>query len=279
MASIGKVNSLPMIRRTDCGVVFDGGDLGEILMPKRYISEDWNEGDRIELFLMLDSEDRLTAVTDMPIACVDEFALLKVVAVTDIGAFLDWGLPKDLLVPFREQNERLREGQSVLVRIYLDEVSERIAASCKLDRFLDRTSTAYAPGEKVKLIIDEDTDLGYKAIINDRHWGMLYHNEVFQPLTQGQKIDGYIKQVRPDGKVDLSLQEMSSNRFGDLADEIVKQLEANDGFLPITDKSAPEEIYKQFHVSKKAYKRAIGALYKDRRVTFENGGTKLVAKS
>ena len=279
MASIGKINSLPMLRKTSCGVLFDGGELGEILMPNRYVSADWQEGDVIELFVMLDSEDRLTAITGRPIACVDEFALLKVVAVTEIGAFLDWGLTKDLFVPFRQQNITLREGQSVLVRIYLDDVSGRVAASCKLDSFLDRTAPEYAAGEKVRLMIGGDTELGHKAIVNGLHWGMLYHNEVFKPLELGQKIDGFIKQVRPDGKIDLTLQEMSVSRFSDLADEVLVKLRDSGGFLPVSDKSAPDEIYSQFGVSKKDYKRAIGALYKKRLITFEDGGIRLVAKS
>ncbi len=279
MPAIGKINTLTVLRRTDCGLILDGDELGGILMPNRYVTGDWKEGDTVEIFLMLDSEDRLTATTERPIACVDEFALLKVVDVTEIGAFLDWGLPKDLLVPFREQNVPLREGQSVVVRIYLDEVSGRIAASCKLDNFLDRTAASYAPGEKVELMIGATTDLGYKAIINGRHSGMIFHNEIFQALSRGQKLDGYVKQVRPDGKVDLSLQEMSDNRFVDLADEIVACLKEHDGFLAITDKSDPEEIYSQFGVSKKAYKRAVGSLYKDRIITFEDDGIKLAAKS
>jgi predicted RNA-binding protein (virulence factor B family) len=276
MASIGKVNWLPVVRKTDSGVMFDGGDLGEVLMPNRYVSEGWEPGDIVELFLMLDSEDRLTAVTDKPIAQVDEFALLRVVAVTEIGAFLDWGLPKDLFVPFREQKIKLREGQEALVRIYLDEASGRIAASCKLDRFLDKTPPDYAPGEKVKLMICSQTDLGYKAIINGMHWGVIFKNEIFRPLAKGQCIDGYIKQVRPDGKIDVSLQQTDANRFASAADAIVGYLKEQGGFMPITDKSPPEEIYRLFGVSKKAYKRAIGGLYKKRLITFENNGTKLV---
>jgi len=276
MASIGKVNWLPVVRETDFGLIFDGGDLGDILMPNRYVSEDWSPGDVVEVFLMLDSEDRLTAVTDKPVAQVDEFALLCVVAVTEIGAFLDWGLPKDLFVPFREQKMKLREGQEALVRIYLDEVSGRIAASCKLDRFLDRSQPDYVPDEKVKLMICSQTDLGFKAIINSTHWGVLFENEVFQPLKKGQRIEGYIKQVRFDGKIDLCLQKPGAKKIGALTDVILETLKEQDGFMPVTDKSPPEEIYRLFGVSKKAYKRAIGGLYKKRLITFENNGTKLV---
>lgn len=276
MALIGKLNWLSVVRETDCGLLFDGGDLGEILMPRRYVSNAWKPGDVVEVFLMLDSEDRLTATTEKPIAQVDEFACLRVVSVTGIGAFLDWGLPKDLFVPFREQKMKLREGQKALVRIYLDEVSGRIAASCKLDRFLDRTAPDYTPGEKVKLMICSQTDLGYKAIVDGHHWGVIFKNEIFQPLERGQKTEGYIKQIRPDGKIDLSLQPTDANRFASVAESIVGYLKEQGGFMPITDKSPPEEIYRLFGVSKKAYKRAIGGLYKKRLITFENNGTKLV---
>jgi uncharacterized protein len=277
MASIGKMNWLPMLRETDFGVILDGGDLGEILMPNRYVDEQYNEGDIVEIFLMLDSEDRLTATTEKPLAMVDEFAFLRVDAVTNVGAFLDWGLPKDLLVPFREQKMKLREEQMALVRIYLDEVSGRIAATCKLDRFLDHSEPDYAPNEKVKLMICSKTDLGFKAIVNGQHWGVLFYNEVFQTLDHGQKIDGYIKQIRPDGKIDLSLQKMTANRFSDLGDVILDQLKEQGGFLPITDKTSPEEINKRFGASKKAFKRALGGLYKKRLITFENGGTRLTS--
>lgn len=271
------MNRLPVLRQTDCGVIFDADDLGEVLMPWRYASRGWSDGELIEVFLMLDSEDRLTATTEKPLAQVDEFALLRVVAVTGIGAFLDWGLPKDLLVPFREQKMPLREGQSVVVRIYLDEFTNRIAASCKLNRFLDGGRPRYKPGEKVDLLICSKTDLGFSAIINNRHWGVLFANEVFQPLEKGQRVEGYIKQVRPDGKVDLSLQQTTdANRFTTLADQIMGYLKEQGGFMPVTDKNPPEDIYRLFGVSKKAYKRAIGGLYKKRLITFENNGTKLV---
>jgi predicted RNA-binding protein (virulence factor B family) len=275
MAEIGKMNGLAILRACDHGLVLDGGELGEILMPNRYIPNEWSAGEILDIFLMRDSEDRLTATSLTPLAMVDEFACLRVVSATDIGAFLDWGLPKDLFVPFREQNVELREGQTAVVRVYFDQISGRIAASAKLDRYLDKTPPPFDAGEKVKLMICAKTDLGYKSIINGTHWGMIFFNDVFQPLEKGQLVDGYIKQVRPDRKVDLSLQEMDSNRFASLADTIVDYLKEQGGFMPITDKSPPEEIYKLFGASKKAYKRAIGGLYKKRRITFEKDGTKL----
>ena len=276
MAEIGKMNGLAILRACDHGLVLDGGELGEILMPNRYIPNEWSAGDILDIFLMRDSEDRLTATSLTPLAMVDEFACLRVVSVTDIGAFLDWGLPKDLFVPFREQNVELREGQTVVVRIYFDQISGRIAASAKLDRYLDNTPPKFEADEKVHLRVCAKTDLGYKCVINDTHWGMVFFNEVFQPLEKGQCIDGYIKEVRPDDKINLTLQKMDANRFSSLADTIVNYLKEQGGFMPITDKSPPEEIYRLFEVSKKAYKRAIGGLYKKRLITFENNGTKLV---
>lgn len=275
MATIGQINRLQVLRSTDFGLILDGGSLGDILLPKRYVSKEWHLDDIIEVFLMIDSEDRLTATTLRPVAMVGEFACLRVASATRIGAFLDWGLPKDLFVPFREQKVEMREGQSYVVRIYLDETSGRIAASAKLDKFLDRTPANYKTGDKVRLLICDKTDLGFKAIINGRHWGILFYNEVFQPLERGQKLDGFIKQVRGDGKIDLCLQKPGFEKVTELTDVILNHIKAQGGFMPVTDKSPPEEIYRLFGVSKKTYKQAIGALYKKRLITFEEKGTRL----
>jgi hypothetical protein len=295
MAEIGKMNRLQVLRPTDCGVMFDGETLGEILMPNRYVchslrslpcssgaslatlgSKAWKPGDVVDVFLMLDSEERLTATTVKPLAQVGEFACLRVASITRIGAFLDWGLPKDLFVPFREQKIEMQEGRSYVVRIYLDETSGRIAASSKLDKFLDLTPPTYKTAENVQLLICDKTDLGFKAIVNGTHWGILFYNEVFQPLERGQKIDGFIKQVRPDGKVDLCLHKPGFEKVTDLTDVILNYIKAQGGFMPVTDKNPPEEIYRLFGVSKKTYKMAIGSLYKKRLITFESNGTKLV---
>lgn len=276
MAEIGKMNTLPVVRSSDFGLLLDGGELGEILLPKRYVPKNWKTGDTLEVFIMLDSEDRLTATTQRPYAMVDEFAYLRVVSVTPIGAFLDWGLPKDLLVPFREQKIKMSEGQSYLVRIYFDRVSGRIAASSKLDKFVDKTDAVYEAGDKVELLIGARTDLGYKAIINGAHWGVIFHNEVFQPLQRGRVMEGFIKQVRADGKIDLCLHKPGYEKVTELTDVILDHLKKRGGFMPVTDKNPPEEIYNLFGVSKKTYKQAIGALYKKRLITFENNGTKLV---
>jgi len=276
MLEIGRMNTLQVLRSTDFGLFLDGGKLGDVLLPNRYVSNDLKLGDYVEVFIMLDSEDRLTATTQKPYAMVDEFANLRVVSVTGIGAFLDWGLPKDLLVPFREQKIKMREGQSYMVRIYLDRVSGRLAASTKLDKFLDKTDASYEPGEKVDLLICAKTDLGYKAIINGAHWGVIFHNEAFLPLERGQCLEGFIKQVRPDGKIDLCLQKPGYEKVTDLTDVILNHLKQQGGFMPVTGKSSPEEIHALFGVSKKTYKQAIGALYKKRLIEFTDNGTKLV---
>jgi len=276
MAGIGKMNTLQVLRPSDFGLFLDGGELGDVLLPRRYASPDLKPGDSVEVFIMLDSEDRLTATTQKPYAMVDEFANLRVISVTGIGAFLDWGMPKDLLVPFREQKIKMHEGQSYMVRIYLDRSSGRLVASSKLDKFLDKTDTTYDTGDTVELLIAAKTDLGYKAIINGSHWGVIFHNEVFQPLERGQRIEGFIKQVRDDGKIDLCLHKPGYEKVTDLTEVILNHIKQQGGCMPITGKSSPEEIYELFGVSKKTYKQAIGALYKKRLIEFTDIGTKLV---
>ena len=276
MVDIGRMNRLAIARESDFGLLLDGGELGEILLPKRFVPKAWKTEDKLDVFVMLDSEDRLMATPEKPKAMVGEFALLRVKEVTRVGAFLDWGMPKDLLVPFREQRLEMREGQSYLVYIYLDRVSSRIAASSKLDKFLKNSLRSYKQDEKVDLMVWQRTDLGYKAIINGERWGMVFHNEIFQPLERGQCLDGYIKQVRPDGYIDLCLQQPGYGKVTGLTDVILDYLKAQGGFMPVTDKNPPEEIHALFGVSKKTYKKAIGALYKQRMITFENEGTKLL---
>lgn len=276
MAEIGKMNTLQVLRSSDFGLFLDGGKLGDVLLPNRYVSGNLKPGDNVEVFVMLDSEDRLTATTQKPYAMVDEFANLRVVSVTGIGAFLEWGMPKDLLVPFREQKIKMCEGQSYMVRIYLDHASNRLVASSKLDKFLDKTVVAYEATEKVDLLICAKTDLGYKAIINGAHWGVIFHNEVFQSLERGQRMEGFIKQVRDDGKIDLCLHKPGYEKVTDLTEVILNHIKQQGGFMPITGKSSPGEIHALFGVSKKTYKQAIGALYKKRLIEFTDNGTKLV---
>ncbi len=276
MIAIGKINRLAVARASDFGLMLDDGEGGEILLPKRYVPSTCNVGDRLEVFVYRDSKDRLTATTERPHAMVGDFALLRVKETSKVGAFLDWGLPKDLLVPFREQRVPMKAGLWYLVHVYLDRVSGRIVASTKLDKFLEGSRRFYKQGEKVDLIVWQRTDLGYKAIINNERWGMVFHNEVFQPLDRGQKIEGYIKQVRPDGLIDLALQQPGYGKVTDLTDVILDYLKEQGGFMPVTDKTPPEEINALFGVSKKTYKKAIGALYKKRRVEVLENGIKLL---
>lgn len=278
MAEIGVLNYLRVVKEVDFGVYLDGGEHGEILLPRRYVPANCKVNDNIMVFIYLDSEDRLIATTEKPYAMVGDFALLKVVAVNSVGAFLDWGLPKDLLVPFSKQSSNMEKGKSYIVRVYVDKQSNRIAGSTRLDRYLDNDTGSFHAGQEVELLICNQTDIGYKAIINGTHWGVLYSNEVFQSLKRGQKTEGYIKKVRDDNKIDLCLQKPGYEKVDDITETILNVLKKKGGFLPVTDKSSPEIIYKLFGVSKKTYKKAIGAIYRKRLITIENNGIKLISK-
>lgn len=278
MVDIGGMNRLAVVRRSDFGLLLDGGDAGEILLPRRHVPKTWETGEQLNVFIMRDSEDRLVATTLKPLAMVGECAFLRVKQTTPIGAFLDWGMLKDLLVPFREQRVKMREGESYIVRIYLDRVSGRITASSKLDKFLEGSHRFYKPGEEVDLMVWQQTDLGYKCIIGHERWGMVFNNEAFQPLRRGQRLKGFIKQVRPDGRIDLCLQKPGYEKVTDLTGTILNHLRKQGGFASLTDKTPPEEINALFGVSKKTYKKAIGALYKKRLVKVIDGGIELVGK-
>jgi hypothetical protein len=276
LVRIGQYNTLKILEIMDRGAYLDGGDDGDILLPIRYLPEDARVGDSLEVFLYLDSEDRLIATTEKPFARLGEFALLKVVSMQAVGAFLDWGLAKDLFLPFAEQTRPLRVGQDVMVYLYLDN-TDRIAASMRLERNIKKGPTEYQNGQAVELWIVAKTDLGFKAIVNGEHWGLLYANEVFQPLSYGQKIQGFIKEIRPDGKIDLALQRTGHQAGDDIAPRILELLKEKGGFLEINDKTSAEIIYELFGVSKKKYKIALGGLYKKRLIQIEDDGIRLVA--
>jgi predicted RNA-binding protein (virulence factor B family) len=278
MAEIGKINNLKIVKEVDFGIYLDGGEHGEILLPSRYVPENCKVDEIIKVFIYLDSEDRFIATTEKPYAVVGDFALLKVVSVGSVGVFLDWGLPKDLMVPFREQSPNMEEGKSYMVKIYVDKKSNRIAATTRLDRYLDNEPACFQAGEEVELLICNQTDIGYKAIINNTYWGVLYSNEVFQPLKSGQVTKGYIKKVRDDTKIDLSLHKPGYEKVDEVTETILNVLKQKGGFLPVTDKSTPETIYKLFGVSKKTYKKAIGAIYKKKLITIESDGIKMACK-
>lgn len=278
MTEIGKYNTLEIVKELDFGLYLDGKELGEILLPKRYVPVNVSIGDSIEVFIYHDSEDRIIATTEMPNAIVGDFALMQVIAVNQVGAFLDWGLKKDLLVPFREQKKKMEEGNSYVVFVYLDSESKRIVASAKLDKFLDNIPAEFEINQEVDLLIIDKTDLGYKAIINQTHSGMLYENEVFIPLKRGMKVKGFIKNIREDEKIDLYLQKAGFEKVDDFAEIFIKYLSDNKGFTVITDKSPSEKIYDTFGVSKKTFKKSIGALYKKRIISIEENGIKLISK-
>lgn len=276
MAEIGKINLLEIVRETDNGAYLDGEQLGEILMPQKFVTDDIRSAGKAEVFVYKDSEDRLVATTEEPKAMVGDFAVLKVVSNSRHGTFLDWGLPKDLLVPFREQKVSMEEGQEYLVYVYLDLQTDRIAASAKLDKYLDNTPPEYKTGEEVDLIIVEETDLGYKGIVNMEHWGMVYKNQVYRTLKTGQKIRAYINKVRSDEKIDLLLEKPGYEKVDEMAAKILEGLKQNNGFLAVSDKSSPEMIKALFGMSKKNFKKAIGGLYKKRLIDFVSDGIKLI---
>ena len=275
VVELGKTNTLRVVKFVDFGLYLDGGEDGEILMPTRYIEEGTEVDHFIDVFIYLDSEERLIATTETPHAEVGDFAVMKVVAVTKVGAFLDWGLQKDLMVPFKEQKTKMQEGLSYLVRVYLDHDSNRVAASSKISNFLDNTPPEYEEGQEVDLIIANQTDIGFNAIINKAHLGLLYANEVFQELRPGQKIKGYIKKVREDDKIDLVLQKQGYERVTGIAGDILEKLEKSGGFIEANDKTDPETIKHMFGISKKVFKKAIGSLYKERIIIIDDKGIRL----
>lgn len=276
MATVGRYNTLKVLRETSSGFFLDGEELGDILLPGKYAPKGMKEGEEIEVFLYFDSEDRLIATTEEPYCEVGEFALLEIIEVNEIGAFLNWGLQKDLLVPFREQKVKMEPGSWHIVYVYIDEQTNRIAASAKVDKFLGREPASYKPGDEVELFIYSPCPLGYNAIINNSHWGMLYSSEVFQPLNRGEHITGYISKVREDGKIDLNLYPAGYKKAGTSAELIVEYLKRNNGFIELTDKSPAEDIYETFGISKKNFKMAVGSLYKSRVIEIGQNGIRLV---
>ncbi len=275
-AAIGKFNQLEVVAIADNGAYLDAGDLGEILLPNRYLSASIQVGQYINVFLYLDSADRLVATTQTPLAQVGEFVSLKVIQVNKMGAFLDWGLPKDLLVPYNQQHTKMEVGKFYLVRVFLDQRTERIAASSKLDKFIDIWPAEYQQGDKVNLVIGGKTDLGFKAIVNDLHWGLLYDNEIFQPLRTGKKVTGYIKQVRSDGRLDLILTRGAKNKVNDFSEKLLAHIADSGGVSTLHDKSSPELIQKTLGVSKKTFKATVGNLLKKGKIAIVKSGIKLL---
>lgn len=262
---LGKTNRLVMKRRVDFGVYLDGKEWGDILLPKRYVPATADIGSSIDVFLYLDSEDQLIATTERPLIKVGEVAQMRVVAVTKVGAFLNWGLKKDLLVPFAEQAVPMQQDYSYLVYCFVDK-SNRIVASSKLDKFIGKTTPQLKAGDEVSIVVAEPTDLGFKVVVNNEHWGLLYKDQVFKQLRRGYQCKAYVNKLRSDGKIDLLLDKPGYGKTLDLTGQILQKLSDNDGVLLLSDKSSPEAIYAQFGVSKKVYKQAIGALFKEGKI-------------
>ncbi len=266
MISIGRNNRLRVTKAVDFGLYLDGGDAGEILLPAREAPQGASPGDWLQVFIYRDSEDRLIATRKTPRAMVGEAAYLKVKQQTEVGTFMDWGLDKDLLVPFSEQAWPMHPGRSYVIYLFLDQPSGRIAGSTRYSRHLSEQGTEFRPGQAVRLTIAARSSLGYKAIINNSHLGLIFKSDVFQPLRFGQQLPGYVKAIRADGKIDLLLHETSDEARDRLEARILDHLRANDGVSRITDKSPPDLIYRTFKASKASYKRALGRLYSKRRI-------------
>ncbi|HGZ7310012.1 TPA: S1 RNA-binding domain-containing protein [Vibrio parahaemolyticus] len=276
MIKIGQINSLEVIKKADFGVFLDGDDYGSVLLPNKHVPEGTELGDHIEVFLYFDSESQLAATIDKPIAQVGEWGLMKIEGINQTGAFVNWGIKeKDLLIPFSEQRARFTAGQNILVYVYTDKASGRIVGTTKFNKWLDKTPANYEVNEEVDLIIAERSQLGYKAIANGKHWGMIFPSDVFGKLFIGKKLKGYIKQVREDGKIDLSLQKVGVAKMDDLSSKIIDLLEKKGGFLPLNDKSSPEAIFDAFRTSKGTYKKTIGGLYKQGKIVIEKDGIRL----
>lgn len=274
---LGRFNTLRVVKEVSFGLYLDGGEEGEILLPSRYVPEGCKPGDELRVFIYLDNEERLVATTQTPLVQVGEFACLEVAWVNQYGAFLHWGLMKDLFVPFREQKVRMEVGRNYVVYAYVDEESFRIVASAKVEHFLSKEKAPYRPGEAVNLLVWQKTDLGYKAIVDNRYGGLLYEHELFRPLQVGQRVRGYIRQVREDGKIDLSLQKIGRAQVDDFSAALLEHIRANGGRTHLNDKSPADEIYALFGVSKKTFKKAVGDLYKKRLIVIGEDGLTLVS--
>ncbi|MBK9479899.1 MAG: GntR family transcriptional regulator [Bacteroidetes bacterium] len=275
MLELGKFNTLKIARKVDFGVFLSSGT-DEVLLPKKYLEPAMEIGSDVAVFIYKDSEDRTIATTQKPFAQVGEFAYLKVKEVNSFGAFMDWGLEKDLLVPFREQDKKLEAGKSYVVYVYVDKLTKRIAASAKINRYAKNDEMLLSENEEVDLLLFKQTDLGYGAIINNLHQGLIYKNEVFTNLAVGDKVKGWIKTLREDGRIDLRLQKVGFELSDDAQELILKKLSEKNGFLALNDASEPQLIKNELGMSKKTFKKAIGGLFKSKRISLEENGIKLL---
>ena len=273
---LGKYNQLEVVKEVDFGVYLNGGDDGEILLPSRYVPEGCRPGDMLNVFIYLDNEERLIATTLQPLVQVGEFACLQVAWVNEYGAFLDWGLMKDLFVPFREQKMKMQKGHRYVIHAHVDEDSYRIMASAKVEKFLSKDMPPYQPGEEVEVMAWQKTDLGYKVIVDNKFSGLVYQKEIFKALEPGMRMPAFVRQVREDGKIDLTLQKDGLQKVGDFSGVLLQYIKEQGGHTPLNDKSAAEDIYDTFGVSKKTFKKAVGDLYKKRLILLVEDGIRLV---
>jgi len=272
MINLGKFNTLTILRRLEQGFYL-GDDSGEsVLLPNRYISEGMSIGDTLTVFIYNDSEDRIVATTLHPKITLNKFECLRVTSVTGHGAFMDWGLAKDIFVPFREQAKKMQEGETHIVCLYLDKISNRLAASGKINKFLKNENIKLKEKEEVELLIAEITDIGINVIINDCYKGILYQNEIFRTLDYGERVKGYIKKIREDNKIDVSLQRFGYENVLPNEKKILDKLNQNNGFLKLNDYSSPDDITELLEMSKKTFKKAIGSLFKQRLIRIEEKG-------
>lgn len=278
MIKIGKYNLLKVLRETSVGVFLGDNEGNEVLLPQKYVPKETSIDDNIEVFVYRDSEDRLISTTLKPKIQLFQFAVLQVVMVNQVGAFLDWGLEKNLFVPFREQTVKMSKGRWYMVYLYLDEQTDRLVASSKINRFLSNEKLTVKEGDEVDVMIWETTDLGVNVIINDSHKGLIYHNEFFAQVEPGDLRKGYISKIRDDNKIDVQLQMPGIANIEPSAARILEILKNHDCFLPLTDNSDPEEIARRLEMSKKTFKKAIGSLYKQRMIEIEKHGIRLIEK-
>ncbi|MCM1078291.1 MAG: S1-like domain-containing RNA-binding protein [Bacteroidales bacterium] len=273
--SLGKMNRMTVSRKVDFGIYLDGGPTGDILLPKRYVPKGTKIGDELDVFIYLDQEERPVATTQKPIAMVGDFAYLNVAWTNEHGAFLDWGLMKDVFCPFREQKMRMEKDKAYIVHIHVDEDSYRIMASAKIEKFLSKDFPEYKQNTEVKLLIWQKTDLGFKVIVDNKYQGLIYDNQIFRELHTGDRLKGFVSSVRSDGKLDITLQKHGREQTLDFSERLHEYLFYHDGYCPFTDKSPAEEIYNEFHVSKKVFKRAVGDLYKQHLISLAPDGIEL----
>lgn len=276
MVEIGTFNQLQVVKQVDFGVYLDGGELDTILLPRRYVPEGCEIGDWLDVFLYFDSDDLLIATTEKPKVQVGDCEMLTVIDINHAGAFMDWGLPKDLLVPYNEQQKPMEVGYSYVVHVFHDQNSDRIAASTKLNHHLDEETVWLKPRQQVNLLIAGRTDLGYKAVIDNKYLGLIFRADAFRPLKIGERLPGFVKNIRADGKIDLVISQSTLQGDHDLGEQIIRHLQEMGGESQVSDKSDPEEIYRLFKVSKKKYKQALGTLYKSKRILIEPGKVKLI---